>query len=160
MSEEEIAKLKDAASGWRKLCLDMEEQRDRLLAAIKKHRNMLLRHICWREDAELYDVAGISPVMRQLPAVEEHRQMCDEYRSTIYGTAIEEEPCAVVARLQKIVDGHSDRIAAQSELLSRNAEKDRQGKARLEELGRDNDRLQIRIRELRSELAQYVTMEG
>jgi hypothetical protein len=138
MIEEEIASLKDATAGWKKLFLDMEKDRDRLLAAIKKHRDAEGHDRCHEADAELYIAASLLPLAVAPPSVEEHRRKCDECRASVYGTAIEEEPCAVVARLQKIIDGHSDRIAQQSELLSRNAEKDRQGKARLEELEKEN----------------------
>jgi hypothetical protein len=77
---------------------------------------------CWENDQELYLAFSIAGADGMMPSVEEHRKKCDEYRAARYGLPLEEEPCALVERLQKINAGLVDRVAAQSDILTRRAE--------------------------------------
>jgi hypothetical protein len=77
---------------------------------------------CWENDQELYLAFSIAGADGMMPSVEEHRKKCDEWRAARYGLPLEEEPCALVERLQKINAGLVDRVAAQSDILTRRAE--------------------------------------
>jgi hypothetical protein len=110
-------------------CPDAWGLMEEAVAKATEQRLLVLTHAlrrghdrCWEADQELYLAFGIAGADGMMPPVEEHRKRCDEYRAARYGLPLEEEPCSLVERLQKINAGLADRVAAQSDILTRRAE--------------------------------------
>lgn len=104
--------------------LEFKQEVERLRAAIRKHRDERGDDRCWLDDEELYRVLpeGYTPPARDCAVMLEN---CQRYIALRRNPATEYvSPQREIERLQALVQSLSDRVAAQSELLSRQAEKE------------------------------------
>lgn len=103
---------------------------ERLQTAIRKHRDYRGDDRCFQDDAELYAILPEGDT-RSLAATAVTLENCARYiecrqqgREYISPQRRIEELEAEVRRLQGVINGLAERVAAQSELLSQRAERE------------------------------------
>jgi hypothetical protein len=109
--------------GWCLECVrELEAGFERYASAIRRHRDYRGDDRCWQDDEELYRVLpeGYTPPKRDTTV---ELTNCERYIRCRHNPGTEYvSPQREIERLKALVESLTARVAAQSELLTRNAE--------------------------------------